>query len=31
MPDMNFTVAYGQREDDPVTGRDRSDFLSAGV
>lgn len=31
MPDMNFTVAYGQREDDPVSGRDRSDFLSAGV
>jgi len=31
MPDMNFTVAYGQRDDDPVTGRDRSDFLSAGV
>lgn len=31
MPDMNFTVAYGQREDDPVSGRDRADFLSAGV
>ena len=31
MPDMNFTVAYCQREDYPVSGRDRSDFLSAGV
>ncbi len=30
MPDMNFTVAYGQRENGPG-GQDRPDFLSAGV
>jgi len=30
-PDMDFRVSYGQREDDPVTGRDRADFFSAGV
>jgi len=30
MPDVNFTVAYGQREDGPG-GQDRPDFLSAGV
>lgn len=29
-PDMNFTLAYGQREDDPL-GRERADFLSATV
>ncbi len=27
-PDMKFTVAYGQRDDDPM-GRERADFLSA--
>jgi outer membrane protein, heavy metal efflux system len=30
-PGMDFKVAYGQREDDPRTGRDRADFASAGV
>jgi cobalt-zinc-cadmium efflux system outer membrane protein len=29
-PDMDFMVAYGQRDDDP-TGRDRPDFFSATV
>ncbi|MGL1933287.1 MAG: TolC family protein [Desulfotalea sp.] len=31
MPDMDFRVSYGQRDDDPVTGRDREDFFSAGI
>lgn len=31
MPDMDFRLTYGQREDDPTTGRDRSDFVSAGI
>ncbi len=30
-PGMDFKVAYGQREDDPKTGRDRADFASVGV
>lgn len=30
MPDMNFTVAYGQR-DDLANGQDSPDFFSAGV
>ena len=29
-PDMDFKVAYGQRDDDP-TGGDRPDFFSATV
>lgn len=29
-PDMNVTVAYGQRDDDPM-GRERADFVSAMV
>lgn len=29
--DMNFRLGYGQREDDPFTGKDRADFLSASV
>lgn len=31
MPNMDFRLTYGQREDDPTTGRDRSDFVSAGI
>lgn len=31
MPDMTFRAGYGQREDDPFTGSDRSDFFSASV
>ncbi|WP_461210957.1 TolC family protein [Desulfocurvus sp. DL9XJH121] len=30
-PDMNFRLGYGQRDEDPSTGRDRSDFVSASV
>jgi outer membrane protein TolC len=31
MPDMIFQAGYGQRENDPVTGNDRSDFFSTSV
>ena len=31
MPEMTFQASYGQREDDPVSGNDRSDFFSASV
>jgi outer membrane protein TolC len=31
MPDMGFRLAYGQRDDDPVSGRSRADLLTAGV
>ncbi len=31
MPDMDFRLSYGQRDDDPVSGSDRADFLSAGI
>lgn len=31
MPDMDLKVSYGQRDEDPVTGKDRADFISAGV
>ncbi|BBD09953.1 TolC family protein [Desulfovibrio ferrophilus] len=30
-PDMDFRLAYGQREDNPMTGLDRPDFLSGSV
>lgn len=29
--DMNFRFGYGQRDEDPVSGRDRADFFSASV
>ena len=28
-PDMELRVSYGQRDDDPVSGQDRADFVSA--
>lgn len=31
MPNMGFRVAYGQRDDDPMSGRSRADMLTAGV
>lgn len=31
MPDMDVKVTYGQRDDDPISGNNRADFLSAGV
>jgi outer membrane protein TolC len=31
MPDMGFRVAYGQRDDDPVSGQSRADLFTAGV
>lgn len=30
MPDVDVSLAYGQRDDDPM-GNDRADFLSAGI
>ncbi|MBU1001777.1 MAG: TolC family protein [Proteobacteria bacterium] len=30
-PDMDFKLAYGQREDNPMTGQDRADFISGSV
>ncbi len=31
MPEMGFRVAYGQRDDDPISGNSRADLFTAGV